>query len=458
MNPLDALIGPTFVLVDGTPVATHRNRINLIAGTGVSLAPADNVGEERTDVTVTSATASGGMSTTLYVDKNGDNGTAARGSIGLRYSTIAAALAAAQSGDTIHIGPGTWTETLTDPDVAVLTYEGEGWTTQITSAAAATIARNTNSICTTRFFRNLAVINTNVAGNGIYFDGSSYAGGYFAGGILSLENVYGLAQSGCPALSVLCSSDVSVDASCSLSMLQVKEVVAATIGAARVNKVYARWDTGATVPTGNKGTLTLRGTRMTTSLELAGVVQADADGACYATLVTAALLTNAGSGDTGSLTYAGRCGNVTVTGPAENKTIANLSGAHFEDLTVSSTSGAGRLIVHAHGAYSDGIIAGGADVDFEFDGSDIPEPTMTAGGAVNRSFVRRGAIGLINGALSFAIKPPFVDANYTALVCPRSSGTDWRVTAKTPSAVEITSSAVDAGAELVIYHRALPPA
>ncbi|MGK3945876.1 hypothetical protein ABK046_46965, partial [Streptomyces caeruleatus] len=46
----------------------------------------------------------------LFVSKSGNNATAVRGDLVNHYLTIASALAAAQSGDTVFVFPGTYTE------------------------------------------------------------------------------------------------------------------------------------------------------------------------------------------------------------------------------------------------------------------------------------------------------------------------------------------------------------
>jgi len=51
----------------------------------------------------------GGPSNALYVDQNGNDGTAVRGNANRPWATIQAAISAAQDGDQVRIGPGTWT-------------------------------------------------------------------------------------------------------------------------------------------------------------------------------------------------------------------------------------------------------------------------------------------------------------------------------------------------------------
>ena len=78
-----------------------------------------------------------------WVDKNGNDGTALPNRPDLPYLTIAAALAAASSGDTVIVRPGTYAESgLTVPTNIVLKSEG-GWEVTTISGASATGTRVT---------------------------------------------------------------------------------------------------------------------------------------------------------------------------------------------------------------------------------------------------------------------------------------------------------------------------
>lgn len=55
---------------------------------------------------------SAGLANVCYVSKDGDDATGQRNDIGKPFLTIAAAMAASQSGDVIMLGPGRWTENI----------------------------------------------------------------------------------------------------------------------------------------------------------------------------------------------------------------------------------------------------------------------------------------------------------------------------------------------------------
>lgn len=69
---------------------------------------------------------------TLFVDAvNGNDTSGTRGRADLPYLTIGAAVAAASSGDVVQVGPGTFAEAVTLPDLAVFTLRGAGTHTTV---------------------------------------------------------------------------------------------------------------------------------------------------------------------------------------------------------------------------------------------------------------------------------------------------------------------------------------
>jgi len=70
----------------------------------------------------------------LLVDKGGNDATALRNSLTQKFLTIQAALDAAQAGDVVWVGPGTFAEDLTWPEIDNVTLVGYGVATLITPA------------------------------------------------------------------------------------------------------------------------------------------------------------------------------------------------------------------------------------------------------------------------------------------------------------------------------------
>jgi len=104
-----------------------------------------------------------GWGNILFVDAvDGNDTTAKRGSITFSYATIQAALDAAQEGDVVWVGPGTYTEALVWPDTENLTIQGVGLTSVITTAdASPTVAiAPTDNVVTSAIIKNVFITNT----------------------------------------------------------------------------------------------------------------------------------------------------------------------------------------------------------------------------------------------------------------------------------------------------------
>ena len=135
----------------------------------------------------------------IYVDgTNGVNDTAERGQFTKPFKTIAAALAVALAGDTILIGPGTYPQSLTIPNIAGLTIKGfgTGQTVVMDGGANPTISyvsAGANAL-QNLILQDLTLINTNSNAT-LRIDGYNDAD-LFLTGQLKLENVQLVQSSG----------------------------------------------------------------------------------------------------------------------------------------------------------------------------------------------------------------------------------------------------------------------
>lgn len=133
--------------------AEYLSLVDRVSGNSAQMTSADNaisnavsivsVAQAATSAAVTSVnnriSALGAVGNTVFVSKDGNDGTGAREKFNLPFLTISAAITAATSGDTIIVYPGTYSETLTLKD-GVNFYFYDGVT--ITAAAAAAITDN----------------------------------------------------------------------------------------------------------------------------------------------------------------------------------------------------------------------------------------------------------------------------------------------------------------------------
>ena len=162
-----------------------------------------------------------GFSNVCYVDPDGDDATAKRGSWSRKFFTIAAALTKAQSGDTIWLGPGTYLEKVVIPpaldDLVIRGLDEEN--TLIQAAGLGDVITYAPTTPKTRIkFEKLRVFASN--GSAIVVDASQspglsvvmvnvlaqttslvFAAVAVTGCALALDGCTGLAPTGIPALS-----------------------------------------------------------------------------------------------------------------------------------------------------------------------------------------------------------------------------------------------------------------
>jgi hypothetical protein len=162
VNGLLGLSGSLTQLIDGTSY--------LVAGTGIGISSGSNGA-----VTIAST---GGASTidtgnTVWVDSiNGNDGTGTSGRQDLPYLTVAAALSAATSGDTVIVRPGTYAEEgLTIPSGISLRGQG-GWQTTFLGFTAS----RTANLLTLADDTTIQGLTLYVATSALY-SAVSYAGG-----------------------------------------------------------------------------------------------------------------------------------------------------------------------------------------------------------------------------------------------------------------------------------------
>lgn len=130
----------------------------------------------------------GGISNILYVDsEGGDDITALRGSIVFKFKTIAAALSKAISKDLVFIGPGTYNEDLTLPDISELTILGSGRNATTINSTMFSITKISSAPITKLEIMELSM----VAPVTIFIDGQSIVPnpGAFLNGYFFLKNV-----------------------------------------------------------------------------------------------------------------------------------------------------------------------------------------------------------------------------------------------------------------------------
>lgn len=399
-----------------------------------------------------------GDSKTLYVDKGGNNATAQRGNIGLPYLTITAALAAAQSGDVVCIGPGTWTEDVTLPELAEISLVGAGRDqTRITGVAAdATIqGAPTTTELQRCLIADLTAYNPGVGvGYAIDITGSGLAS---PGNFLSAAT--GLVLRGVRTITdasvgnrVRCAGRVDVMPDCDLDGLSLRAVGAANVGGVvgYDGTLSIAFDPADTLPTGyTKGTATLLGCRAVSTAvsKLANVTATGSDlGAVTGTLTT-------DGGDFGYITAnACKLGAVAISGDSAD-TGANLSASSMASLAVTRSAGAERVAVSARGGAIAGAVSAGNGCDIDIRGSSFVQSSLAAvgDGTIERSRHRQAIALPDSDPLAIALTPPFTTSAYT-VAWQQASGSPALTSALTASGFTAMCGGGDPDASFMILH------
>lgn len=353
--------GYATIMSSGTAL-TQRRTLNVIGGSSY-----DDAVNQRTIVVIPAGATKPGDSRTLYVDKNGNDTTAQRGNIGLPYLTITAALAAAQSGDVVRLGPGTWAERVYGPELAQWSLVGSGVDVTIIDfgdgevepplIVAPQVTKLTECLIeglTVKCPNSYALVASGT-GAGIdqlivrnvkqYTDGSVGSefvriGKVVVSGCWVDRMVFG----GCMDVAVdscTCDEGVSVQWLDSDTTHWGSGFNAATIAGSGISAFYARGSANVSI----------------FGCEASGLV------------VDPVL----GAASHGTLTASGcDLGAVTISAIADTNRVATLDGCHMASLTVSRASGTDDVIVSAVNAtcVAEPVIGAGCNVDMRWDTPD----------------------------------------------------------------------------------------
>ena len=348
MSSLDEMIGPTIVQVAGVE-QTRRRSINFVGVTAV-----DDAVNDRTTLTMDEADTYL-VAKTVFVD--GTNGTASgtRGDASDPFATIAQGLAAMQSGDTLHVRPGSYSEQCTIPNLAVVHVVLEPGVT-ITSSEATTIVRSSSTALTTFTLDGggATIANTHATGDVISLNGASVAApGYGTGtGKIEIRNVrLSPNDTAQEALALTCLGTVfleDVRGAGKVTAAQVGLLDARNVDQYRVSAsaFTVGFNTGATLPTGYAGPGTLHCYSCKTgAVTLTGSLAATFDASCELASLTSTR--SAGLLETGyfhidgglSINESGTATN-SITGEVDGNvtatTAVNFDGLIRGDITASA--------------------------------------------------------------------------------------------------------------------------
>jgi len=444
---LDDLINARFYQVAGVQ-QTRRATINFAGDVSVSHDEIAGV------MTLTFAAASAPASTTVRVDKAGNDATGSRG--GSPYLTIAAALAAAQSGDTVEIGTGTWTEAVTLPDVASLCIRGQGLATVITQASAdATVGRSSSETLSTLTLQDLVVYNTKGSGTAHAIaltgvDASGYATG--SSDMIRLRGVFAVGGVASSGVLLQCVGNARIEGCVVSGALVCKEVASARIYDTTATTWTAQWTVTENLPgSSTSASITADGLRVSGTTTLTDVVRVTLGGGCELADVDGDLDANA-TGTHGLLTASCRMGSVDLTTSyTVDAAVGTLDGSTMTSLTVAALS-TGGASCSALGCVVTGDVTAGNDSEVYLGNSSYGGLASDGAtpGKINRArTVQAVSLSIGSNEPSWAV--PFASAPTAALVQTTTSGVDPYVTALNASGIAVVAAAVDSGAKVIVF-------
>lgn len=448
--------GYATVMAEGTAL-TQRRTVNVIGGQSY-----DDAVNQRTIVVIPAGATKPGDSMTLYIDKGGNDTSAERGNAGLPFATIEAALAAAQSGDVVQLGPGTWTISslapLEWPDLGRLTLRGAGRdsTTIVGSMSGAAVL----TVAPALHGAQIIIADLTIAETG--------------GSACSLaigDDTYRIASVELRDVRTLSSTDHGIElqsildlyvAGCRLDKVYAHGVVRATLSDCHCTSVYRfGWDSDDTTLWTSENavysdvqTVGCYGAGLTAE----GIVRVSADGGCLGALT--ATLTSDGEEAAGYVTAQSRFNIVAISGDSEF-TGANLDGSTMASLAVTRSAGADRIVVTARGGSIAGGVSAGEGCDLDIRGSHFLQASLEAVGSpigghkgtIERS-THREAFNLPDGGTTVALAVPFTTANYSvAYELTTGSGAPVYTTSKTATGFAVGYIGdTDSAASFLILH------
>ncbi len=460
MSYFDELFGPVRAYLVGVAQVV-RAKWNFSSDFSVS----DDAVNGWLDISVSGA-GGGGMSRVLYVDKAGHDASAVRGSIKKKYLTITAALAAAQSGDRIEIGAGTYVEALTLPNLAKLAIVGAGRDVTIiqpvTEVPAVYIPATNDNFVSVSIER--LTVSAVVGMAAIRVVGTDTAELVSIKDCRLNSTTYPISVSLCYQVEVIDCYLGPADTGGDCLFEQIDELKwhnvdcavtiggACTVGLSVVGNPVETWPSNATF-----GTAEFFGCKVG-AVALSGIVQAEFRG-CKTGNVTCSFESGTLDGTTrnGKLTSDSVHGAVAITlanAPSPAAVSAVLRGQVVSVAISKTEGGANRGFVDAKGC----IVVGAVDAenlcDIDIRGGRYGSLVVAGNGAIERS-IHRGTVDL-NALVppSVTITPPFMTNTYQVVIVPGTLG----VTANAPigdrSALEFSaeSSADSAGSEYIIFH------
>lgn len=395
-----------------------------------------------------------GVTGVLFVDSAGNNTTGTRNMLTLPYATVTAAVADAQSGDVVFVGPGTYNEDVEWPDIAKLTIRGSG--------VGATVLENSNE-----YVIWSDVLSTNIRNMEI-----SDMTLHSAGGIATLEiegnaNAESCIIKNCSLIddggdcgSVTLFTSVLLERVISDSRVLVSQadtIVCDECGAG--GKWYFEYDLTGTHPSAGSPQYIramIRNSHFDSGFEVNGGLAAYINGCVGALAATLTKGTVDGTNFQGYISSNSTHGSVTIshdTGNVAPSAVGVLNGASILGALTASSTGAQRMTLDARNAYVGGTVTANNLVDIDIRGGTFGALAVAGNGTIDRS-LHRGAINIGVGANNVTFAVPFTTSTYSVFVECAANPTTVKpqFSARATTGFTITAAGADANATFGLIH------
>jgi len=414
--------------------------------------------QKQIDAAIAALDTGSGLGATLYVSPVGDDATAQRGSIVLKYQTLQAAVDAAQTGDAIVVGPGTYTEDIVlRDDVDNISIIGAGpSSTILQNATAAPTVQWTGATGIQRLqIANLQIVNTG-ADACLLLDGTAVTD-LFEGGLCLLQDVIFLGAGLC--LDAIRATSITLTDCAANDLIRASNVSNLNLITCSVEELTLDYDAAQPEPNIGLAPCRLNSCRLAGPMNVNNLCQVEAtDTVCrdiLTNLVDEATPRNGYVLCKNSYIYGNIGVNFDWQNVAADTVAADFDGSHtygafLADGTASINRGVVSLRSGVLGDAPGNTIIGANNVLIDITGSTFNQSLLGGAAAVarDRHILPVGTIQPFTGAPgpTQPFTPPFPTTNYIVTVEPSPAAPDvtWMVFAKTTFDVDLQGFAVGA--------------
>jgi hypothetical protein len=258
---------------------------------------------------------------TVFVSKNGNDGTGTRNSLTTPFLTIAAGLAAAQAGDTVQVGSGTYAEDDLDwPELNWVQLVGAGGANTTIQSSAGTnsinIAPTAAAVTGGALIKDIFFWNSGAGASGVSIDCTAQPTS-FDGGVAIVDCAFVNSVDAPGVLVRTCNQVLLRNVNGKDVSWDIKNCAKGYAYDSLVNNITVDWDAATDPPSGTRGAFAMTGVQSKGTLTVNGEGWVGMGNDCQVAAIAGALGDDASIH--GIIDFMGRCvGGVAVTFDFQN--------------------------------------------------------------------------------------------------------------------------------------------